>query len=120
MALLIWSATNASSCSASGGWAGDQPSSGSVSTGALSGTTSYTLSCTGPGGRASRSVQVSVSKVALNGPSCSASSGGLTLRASAARKSGESPLLMFFDATGTTSSSVANNSSAFQDIAYRW
>ncbi|MGN6453545.1 MAG: hypothetical protein ACTHL7_10815, partial [Steroidobacteraceae bacterium] len=54
-ALLIWSATNASSCTASGGWTGDQPSSGSASTGSLSGTTSYTLNCIGPGGSASRS-----------------------------------------------------------------
>jgi len=119
-ALLIWSATNASSCTASGGWSGDQPASGSVSTGALSGTTAYTLKCTGPGGSASRSVRVSVTTVALNGPSCSASSGGLTLRATAVRKSGVSPLLMFFDATGTTSSAVTDNSSAFQDIAYTW
>lgn len=118
--LLIWSATNASSCTASGGWAGVQPSSGSASTGSLSGTTTYTLSCTGPGGSASRSVKVSVTTVALNGPSCSATSGGLTLRASAARKSGVSPLLMFFDATGTTSTAVTNNSSAFQDISYSW
>ena len=119
-ALLIWSATSASSCTASGGWTGDQPSSGSASTGSLSGTTSYTLSCIGPGGSASRSVKVSVTTVALNGPSCSASSGGLTLRASAMRKSGVSPLLMFFDATGTTSTAVTGNTSAFQDISYSW
>jgi hypothetical protein len=119
-ALLIWSATNASSCAASGGWSGNQPASGSTSTGTLSGTTTYTLSCIGPGGSASRSVTVNVSVVSVNGPSCSATSGALTLHAVAARKSGVSPLLMFFDASGTTSSAVTGNSTTFQDISYSW
>ena len=119
-ALLVWSATNASSCSASGGWSGSEPASGNASTGSLSGTTSYTLSCTGPGGSASRSVTVHVNQVAMDGPSCSASAGGLTLRAAAVRRAGVSPLLMFFDATATTSSAVSSSGSAFQDISYRW
>jgi len=119
-ALLIWSATNASSCMASGGWSGTQSSSGSTGTGSLSGTTTYTLSCTGPGGSASRSATVKVTTVTVNGPSCTATSGGLTLRAQAVRNSGVSPLLMFFDATDTTSNAVTGNSTPFQDISYRW
>jgi hypothetical protein len=118
--LLNWSATNASSCAASGGWSGNEPISGSASTGSLSGTTTYTLSCTGPGGRASGSVTVNVAIVTVDGPSCSAASGGLTLRALALRKSGVSPLLVFFDATATTSSAIMDNSTAFQDVSYSW
>ena len=119
-AQLIWSTANASSCTASGGWFGTEPVSGSADTGMLNSTTTYTLSCIGAGGKASRSVTVNVAIVAVNGPSCSATSGGLTLRALAARKSGTSPLLVFFDATGTTSSAVTGNASAFQDVSYRW
>ena len=119
-ARLIWSATNASSCMASGGWSGSQAASGSTATGSLSGTTTYTLSCTGPGGSASRSATVRVTTVTVNGPSCTATSGGLTLSAKAVRKSGVSPLLMFFDATGTTSTAVTRNGTPFQDISYRW
>ncbi len=47
---LSWSSTNASSCSASGGWSGSEPTSGKQSTGALTATTSYALTCSGPGG----------------------------------------------------------------------
>ena len=47
---LTWSSTNATSCSASGGWSGALPASGSQSTGAITTTTSYSLTCTGPGG----------------------------------------------------------------------
>ncbi len=58
---LTWSSTNATSCTASGGWSGTVASSGSKSTGALSSSTSYTLSCTGSGGSASQTATVSVS-----------------------------------------------------------
>ncbi|HKF97799.1 MAG TPA: hypothetical protein VKB20_06050, partial [Steroidobacteraceae bacterium] len=105
---------------ASGGWSGSQAASGSTATGSLSGTTTYTLSCTGPGGSASRSATVRVTTVTVNGPSCTATSGGLTLSAKAARKSGVSPLLMFFDATNTTSTAVTGNGTPFQDISYSW
>jgi len=118
--LLSWSATNANSCAASGGWSGSQPVSGSTSSAALNGTTTYTLTCSGPGGSGSGSVTVNVSIVSVNGPSCSATSGGLTLRALAVRKSGVSPLLEFFDATATTSSAITGGGSAFQDISYSW
>ena len=62
---LNWSATNASACTASGGWSGSKPTSGSASTGALSASATYTLSCTGTGGTsASQSATVSVSRPA--------------------------------------------------------
>jgi hypothetical protein len=47
---LTWSSTNAAACTATGGWSGTLPASGTRSTGALTATTSYYLSCTGAGG----------------------------------------------------------------------
>jgi hypothetical protein len=64
---------------------------------------------------------VSISQVVNGGPSCSAVTGTLSLRAKVPRASGISPLLVFFDATGTTDSANlggANNS--FQDVYYSW
>ena len=34
--------------------------------------------------------------------------------------SGISPLLVFFDATGTTDSAITGNTTAFQDVTYTW
>jgi hypothetical protein len=47
---LTWSSTNATSCTASGGWSGALAASGSQSTGALTANTTYSLTCTGAGG----------------------------------------------------------------------
>ncbi len=48
---IIWSSSDATSCVASGDWSGTRPVSGTDSTGTLTtGTYSYTLTCTGPGG----------------------------------------------------------------------
>ena len=49
-AVLTWTSTNATSCSASGGWTGALSVSGTQSTGALSDDTTYSLTCVGPGG----------------------------------------------------------------------
>lgn len=49
---LTWSSTNATSCSASGGWTGTMATSGTDSV-SPTGTTTYTLTCTGPGGTSS-------------------------------------------------------------------
>jgi hypothetical protein len=57
---LTWSSTNATSCSASGGWSGTLATSGSSSTAALTAATTYTLTCTGTGGSASENVTVAV------------------------------------------------------------
>jgi hypothetical protein len=57
---LTWSSTNATSCTASGGWSGTKATSGNVSTGALTATTSYTLTCSGIGGSHAASTSVSV------------------------------------------------------------
>ena len=57
---LQWSTTNATACAASGGWSGSQPVSGSASTGVLLASATFSLTCTGAGGSASRSVTVTV------------------------------------------------------------
>ena len=59
-ATLIWSASDAQSCTASGGWSGVQPTTGRLATAPLTATTSYTLTCTGSGGSAAQSQQVVV------------------------------------------------------------
>jgi len=54
---------------------------------------------------------------------CSSSgnaNGPLTLKAGAVRVFGISPLFVFFDATGTTDSSISGGASAFQDVHYAW
>ena len=57
---LQWTATNAASCTASGGWSGTRGLSGSETVGPLAATTTFVLTCTGPGGLASQSVSVAV------------------------------------------------------------
>ena len=59
-ATLQWSTQDAQSCTASGGWNGSQPTSGTATTDPLTTTTNYTLTCTGPGGAASQSAEVVV------------------------------------------------------------
>jgi mannan endo-1,4-beta-mannosidase len=50
---LTWSSTGESACTASGGWSGNKATSGSLSTGKLSATTAYTLTCKGSSGGSS-------------------------------------------------------------------
>lgn len=57
---LSWNATNATACTASGGWSGTVISQGSLSVGPLTVATTYSVSCSGAGGTASDSVTVSV------------------------------------------------------------
>src|SRR5579864_6279596 len=48
---LTWSSTNATSCTASGGWSSNTlGTSGSQSTGAITSATTYSITCGGPGG----------------------------------------------------------------------
>jgi hypothetical protein len=117
-----WSATNATACTASGAWSGSVATSGSQATGAMTATKTYTLNCTGAGGSATQSATVAVSAPVSppTGLSCSGTSGPLTLRASTVRDVGISPLLVFFDATGTTDSSISGKTTAFQDVSYSW
>lgn len=57
---LRWSSTNATDCVASGAWTGTKTLSGNQSTGALSNSQTYTLTCNGTGGIASASALVLV------------------------------------------------------------
>ncbi len=59
---LQWSASDATSCTASGGWSGAKSASGGTeTTSAVTAPTTYTLTCTGPGGSVNKSVSVSIS-----------------------------------------------------------
>jgi hypothetical protein len=58
-AKISWSTTNATSCTASGGWSGSKGINGSESVSPIE-TTEYTLSCSGPGGSVSKSVKITV------------------------------------------------------------
>lgn len=55
---LAWNASNADSCTASGGWTGAKSLTGSETVGPLASSTSFTLTCTGPGGSTAQSVTV--------------------------------------------------------------
>jgi len=55
---LDWTVSNAESCTASGGWSGSRPLASSEIVGPLASTTTYTLTCTGPGGAAEQSVTI--------------------------------------------------------------
>jgi len=57
---LVWTSQNATSCTASGQWSGTQPLNGTVASSALSGDSQFKLTCSGPGGSASKSVSVTV------------------------------------------------------------
>ncbi len=60
-ATLTWSSTDATSCTASGDWEGTKATSGNASVSpTTSGKKQYKLSCTGAGGTAEASVQVTV------------------------------------------------------------
>ena len=57
---LTWSSNNASYCVAYGAWSGTKATSGSQSTGNLTNSQTYTLTCTNAGGPTSPSVTVTV------------------------------------------------------------
>ena len=59
-ATLTWSADNASSCTASGGWVGNKATSGSESVGPLDASTTFVISCSGAGGGSLREVAIAV------------------------------------------------------------
>lgn len=63
---LSFSSTNATSCTASGGWTGTEPTTSSTVTETLAATTTYTLTCTGPGGSANQSVTVTATAAAAS------------------------------------------------------
>jgi hypothetical protein len=58
--VLAWNSTNATTCTASGGWSGTKAVSGSQSTGNLTANTTFSLTCTGSGSSTSQSATVVV------------------------------------------------------------
>ena len=96
-ATLTWNSSNASGCTASGNWSGTWPVSGTASTGPLTASASFALTCTGSGGAATQSVNVTVNaagappppSIALSAaPSTIASGGTTTLSWTAANATG--------------------------------
>ena len=65
-AALTWTSTDAASCYASGSWSGTKSISGSESTGNLTSSKTYTITCTGAYGSASDSVTVNVGAPTLS------------------------------------------------------
>jgi hypothetical protein len=66
-ATLNWSSTDATSCTAGGGWSGTRPTSGSATVGPLTAQTTFSLTCSGAGGNAMTMMSVSVTAaVTLN------------------------------------------------------
>lgn len=57
---LTWTSTNATACTASGGWTGTRPTSGTDSTGLVAAASTFTLTCTGPGGSTAQQVNITV------------------------------------------------------------
>jgi hypothetical protein len=66
---LKWTGGNVTSCTASNGWSGSEPASGQFTSGALTVTTTFALSCDGPGGTAANSVTVTVNPLPAPGKS---------------------------------------------------
>jgi hypothetical protein len=65
---LSWTTTNATSCIASGTWSGTELTAGSYITPGLSTTSSYTLTCTGPGGSTGASSTITVTPKPTTSP----------------------------------------------------
>jgi len=57
---LTWTSQNTTACTASGGWTGSQILNGTATSAALTASTTFTLTCTGEGVTAEKSVTVSV------------------------------------------------------------
>ena len=60
MTTLTWSSQNADSCQASGGWSGAKNLADSEPVGPIIAATTYTLSCTGPGGTSIQMLTVAI------------------------------------------------------------
>ncbi len=57
---LAWSSSNATDCSATGGWSGTKATTGSETVGPIDASSSYGLTCTGAGGSAMAMISVAV------------------------------------------------------------
>jgi hypothetical protein len=65
--LLTWSSTNATSCTASGAWSGSQLTLGTLNvTPAVPGKVTYTLTCSGTGGNATKDVALTANATSMS------------------------------------------------------
>jgi MYXO-CTERM domain-containing protein len=76
---LQWSTTNATSCTASGGWTGTKALSGTETSTAITADTTFTLTCSGAGGSANKSVTVTVSSTPAPATGGGGALGGLAV-----------------------------------------
>ena len=95
---LSWSTTNATSCTASGGWMGSKPVSGSLTV-VIAASTSYTLACTGPGGSNQATDTVTVAPTPV-----------VTLSASSSYIASGNSTTLTWSATNTTSCTAGGDS----------
>ncbi|MGH7241690.1 MAG: fibronectin type III domain-containing protein [Candidatus Saccharimonadales bacterium] len=110
---LTWSSQNATSCTASGSWSGAKAVSGSVSTGALSANSTYSLSCSGAGGTAKATAAVTVTTPATPPPTGGSGSPTPTPPSGSTGGSTPSPSTHTGSSTSTSgSNSSSSNSSA--------
>jgi len=109
---ITWSSTDSTSCSSPGG--GGTGVTGSFGTPALASNTTYTVTCTGPGGSKSASTTVTV-----NAGSCATTGGtsAISLSSVPSRLIGVAPLSVFFDATSTTATATSH---PFHELEYVW
>ncbi len=108
---LTWTATDATSCTASGGWSGSRPTSGTEVSGPINTRTTFDLSCTGPGGTGAGGVFVDVTG-ANNVPVADAGAdqatlSGATVRLSGARSSDAGGFIAAYAWTQTGGPSVS-------------
>ncbi len=71
---LIWISSNVDSCYASNAWSGTKSTSGSESTGSLTSSKTYNITCSGPGGSVSDNVMINVSTYSGDPPVADAGS----------------------------------------------
>lgn len=64
---LQWNASNATACTASGGWSGAKATNGTQQSDALTAAATFTITCTGAGGSATASASVTVTQPGSNG-----------------------------------------------------
>src|SRR3982074_2744331 len=74
----------------------------------------------GTGRAGAQSATMSATSAAATPVSCSGTSGPLKLKANVVRDVGISPLLVFFDATGTTDTAIGGSDKTFRDVTYTW
>jgi|GEM_PF-5991980 len=66
--MIVWSSTDSTSCLISGDLTSDEPVSGSISTGNITSSQTYTMTCTGDGGSASASATANVASTQVAAP----------------------------------------------------